>query len=651
MTSLDDFAAVPDPTPKGWEAGVEMGLDGGTITSGPVESPITDWSDILRIWNLDPESFEVVEPATFKAWDGFAKETRADGTQEVVSKRLYSYKAQIRRRSPVAIKPEVLEAWHKKLLKVSPPPSRSISRGGETYAMFVADPQLGKKRTSEAVDNWKRGVLAHISRFERLSASGHTFGGVLLGFQGDEHEQVANNYCVGVDERVLTADLQWVRAGDLVEGQPLYAVDEEAPDRQGRRWAPAQVVSNEIQTLPAVRVVFEDGSSLVCTSEHPFLARTIRKHGPGKYRWVQARDLMSRPYAVAKPLDAWDEPTDYDTGWMGGLLDGEGSLVRAAGHESPSALSFAQKTGDVLDRALKILDRDGFDVSVYERAGDDVRNVRISGGYPEVLRALGTYRPVRLMSKIGHPRFYSRTVRVVSVEDAGLQQIAVMGTTSKTYIASGFASHNTNQPHTVELNLSEQIELDFALRVWTIEQVAALGVPVLVTSVLSNHGEWTRNDSKDPVTTKADNSSTCVMRLVAHLVDRAPNLSHIAFNIAESNPDIVVEVSGVKVVLSHGHIAKGKGSTSEQKVKTAIERQILGRTQEIGDAQIYITAHYHHFHCQEFEGRTLFGCPALEAERSSEYMLDQYGVWSPPGMLGLIIGSKYPRGWSEVAVL
>lgn len=408
MTSLDDFAVASSPaadtTPKGWEAGVEVGTDGGTIVSGPVTEPIKDWNDLLRVWNLSPEVFEVVEPVTFKAWDGFAKETNGDGTQTVVSKRLYSYKARIQQISPHAIPDEILESWHAKLLQVVPQVIRPTLSRGETYSFFVADPQLGKKGTSDAVDNWKSGVRRHLDRATRLVNQGHKITQIHIGFMGDEHEQVCNNYA--------------------------------------------------------------------------------------------------------------------------------------------------------------------------------------------------------------------------------------------------------NQPYTVELNLSEQIELDFALRVWTIEQACALGIPILVTSVISNHGEWTRNDSKDPVTSKADNSSTSVMRLVSQLVQKVPTLSSwVSFNIADSNPDIVVDLSGVKTVLSHGHIAKGKGSTSEQKVKTAIERQILGRTSEIGDAQVYVTAHYHHFHCQEFEGRTLFGCPALEAEKSSEYMLDQYGVWSPPGMLGLLISDRYPRGWSEVAVL
>ena len=86
-------------------------------------------------------------------------------------------------------------------------------------------------------------------------------------------------------------------------------------------------------------------------------------------------------------------------------------------------------------------------------------------------------------------------------------------------------------------------------------------------------------------------------------------------------------------------------------MKVAIERQILANIETLGTVPLWFMAHYHHFYMQEFEGRTLFGCPALEAEKSSEYMLDQYGVWSPPGMLGLLIGRDQKRGWSDLSVL
>lgn len=217
----------------------------------------------------------------------------------------------------------------------------------------------------------------------------------------------------------------------------------------------------------------------------------------------------------------------------------------------------------------------------------------------------------------------------------------------------GVCNNYGNQPHTVELNKSRQLELDFDLRVWTIKEATRLGLPISISSVISNHGEWTRNGSKEPVTTQGDNASTHIARQVKKLFDELETHSvspHIDWHIGGGDPAVTLNLSGVDCYFSHGYIEKGRGSSSETRTRNAIERQILGRTEELGATSLFFTAHYHHFYSQEFEGRTLFGCPALEAERSSEYMLNQYGVWSPAGMLGLLVGEHNHRGWSNLNV-
>lgn len=52
-----------------WQPGVTWTGDEGTITTGPMEgSNSPDWSGVLRIWGLDPDSFTVVEPVLFNVW-------------------------------------------------------------------------------------------------------------------------------------------------------------------------------------------------------------------------------------------------------------------------------------------------------------------------------------------------------------------------------------------------------------------------------------------------------------------------------------------------------------------------------------------------------------------------------------------------------
>ncbi|WP_052071040.1 hypothetical protein [Rhodococcoides fascians] len=218
----------------------------------------------------------------------------------------------------------------------------------------------------------------------------------------------------------------------------------------------------------------------------------------------------------------------------------------------------------------------------------------------------------------------------------------------------GVCNNYGNQPHTIELNLSRQLELDYDLRVWTLRTLAVAGLPLSASSVISNHGEWTRNGSKDVVTTQGDNASTHIARQVKKLFDELAPFGgpRIDWTIGEgSDPAIIVNLSGVNAYFSHGYIEKGRGTSSETRTRSAMERQILGRTDELIDVPLYFTAHYHHHYSNEFEGRSLIGMPALEAEKSSEYMRNQYGVWSPPGMLGLLVGSHTSRRWSDLSVL
>lgn len=216
----------------------------------------------------------------------------------------------------------------------------------------------------------------------------------------------------------------------------------------------------------------------------------------------------------------------------------------------------------------------------------------------------------------------------------------------------GVCNNYGNQPHTIELNQSKQLELDYDMRVWTLRTVAELELPISASSVISNHGEWTRNGSKDPVTTRNDNASTHIARQVEKMFRELEPFGGpvIDWTIGDTTPGVLVNMSGVPAYMSHGYVEKGRGGSAELRTRQAIERQILGRTEELGAVPLWFMAHYHHLYTNEFEGRTLFGLSALEATRSSEYMLDQYGVWSPAGMAGLLVGAHTARRWSDLSV-
>lgn len=81
--------------PKGWEPGVQWSGESGVLSTGPVSAAPSpgDWLDLLAVWDLDPEVYEV-DPdynPEFRAWDA----NLGDG----VVQRFFYYKAKIRLRA------------------------------------------------------------------------------------------------------------------------------------------------------------------------------------------------------------------------------------------------------------------------------------------------------------------------------------------------------------------------------------------------------------------------------------------------------------------------------------------------------------------------------------------------------------------------
>lgn len=164
----------------------------------------------------------------------------------------------------------------------------------------------------------------------------------------------------------------------------------------------------------------------------------------GRLMWLRADEV--RPGDKIMFLGKWDVDDSRDAGWMGGFLDGEGSL-------GSCDITFSQNVGPVLDRALAILDAYKFSYSLREgkphaNTGRVCSAVRINGGWPETLRALSIFRPVRLLQalpgKIHGKEISGDWVTVTEVSHVGDQDVIALATSSQTLIAEGMFSHNTD---------------------------------------------------------------------------------------------------------------------------------------------------------------------------------------------------------------
>lgn len=219
----------------------------------------------------------------------------------------------------------------------------------------------------------------------------------------------------------------------------------------------------------------------------------------------------------------------------------------------------------------------------------------------------------------------------------------------------GIAGNYASQTATVELNLSQQLELDFELRCWAMKYIIdELSLPMQVSSVISNHGDsWVRLGGNKPVMGQSDNASTHVARLVQKTFELVPGYADaIDWHIANDEAAVVLEVSGVKMYCTHGYLEKGSGQGVEARTVNAMQKQILGDPMGLGDVKIFLTAHYHHFWAHQDRNYTVIGCPALEAKGSSKWLRDMSGIWSEPGAIGFLIGeAQGPLGFNEIAVL
>lgn len=219
----------------------------------------------------------------------------------------------------------------------------------------------------------------------------------------------------------------------------------------------------------------------------------------------------------------------------------------------------------------------------------------------------------------------------------------------------GIAGNYASQTATVELNLSQQLELDFELRVWAIKYILdELSLPMQVSSVISNHGDsWVRMGGNKPVMGQSDNTSTHVARNVRQAFNLVAGYdSAIDWHIAHDEPAVVLNVNGIKMYTTHGYLEKGAGTGVEAKTVSAMQKQILGNPMGLGDVKVFLTAHYHHLWTKQEGAYTVIGCPALEAKGSSKWLKDMTGIWSEPGAIGFLMGeAQGPLGFNELAIL
>lgn len=277
-------------------------------------------------------------------------------------------------------------------------------------------------------------------------------------------------YCPTPDQRVLTADLRWIPAGDLKKGDSLVGFDEypvktnDNPKTKSRRHFRPSVV---LTALPVKRKVYrlemEDGSTVTSSVEHPWLIATKQSRNQ---TWLSTNDIAKaihdgRNRYMHRFVNVWKVDNSYDAGWLAGMYDGEGYI--SFRDRKGFQMGIAQRPGLVLDRLTKMLDQRAFHGLRYSWVGSrGVVNTQLNGGWREVMRLLDSLRPVRLLDKfvqglqadelgkrldgMGSP------LKIVKAYYEGEQWVAGLETSTRTYFCEGFGAHNSVAEHSVRVS-------------------------------------------------------------------------------------------------------------------------------------------------------------------------------------------------------
>lgn len=272
----------------------------------------------------------------------------------------------------------------------------------------------------------------------------------------DGHVLLSADYCLAPSTRVLTADLRWVPVKDVSVGDKLIGFDEKLG--LDNKWRITGVEKIAALTRPCYRIETDRGI-VVCSEEHMWVVRRGERTCGGRAReWVEAKDIQPGD-SIAYFCDPWETDQSRDGGYLAGFLDGEGWYT-------DGTCGFGQNRGAVLNRVVSLLKQRG--LSFRERAGGsyECRSLYFNGGGRPGLRAVGMFRPTRLLDKavkglVGKRTWsaHSMPAHVLSITSVGEQPVVALRTSTHTMLAEGFLSHNCQLEFKIAAGLSGDPEM------------------------------------------------------------------------------------------------------------------------------------------------------------------------------------------------
>lgn len=268
---------------------------------------------------------------------------------------------------------------------------------------------------------------------------------------------VAHNACMTKGHKVLKKDFVWENVENLKIGDELFAFDEDfRGDGIPRKYNTSIVTASNIVLKDCVKITLENGETLTCSKDHPFLTRHSKRYR--HWDWYKASELSitnKLGSCLTKVLTVSEETQHYHAGYLAAFFDADGCLNQTIRKDRINgylfSCTFSQKDPHIIDKLKESLDFFGFKYSVrsYDRAHRDIKHIRILGGLSEQMRFLTICNPQKKnridYSKISQMKMSGiEDYSIVSIEDVGIQEVVQLSTSTHTYICNGFPMHNCN---------------------------------------------------------------------------------------------------------------------------------------------------------------------------------------------------------------
>ena len=189
-----------------------------------------------------------------------------------------------------------------------------------------------------------------------------------------------------------------------------------------------------------------------------------------------------------------------------------------------------------------------------------------------------------------------------------------------------------------DLDLTSQIRVYRRLLLHMVKTFAPLATRIIVPCVAGNHDEAVRVGNS-MATTYTDSFALDAASAVADALADHPDYKHVSFVFPKYDTlTVTLDIAGTVVGLAHGHQCRGK----------AIDwwKNMAHGQQDIGEATLLITGHYHHLRIEQSGRKTWMQAPALDG--GSTWFENSTGQAAPAGMLTMLVGKGW---WQDVAIL